>query len=101
MLHQGWDVPCAVDNGDDVERFGVAQVEHHVGRGMVDVDRPGEQVVAKMADAWVSGKAIECGIQALLDVHAARLAGVFGDLVEESGKVLLSVGCELISGRHA
>jgi len=99
--HQSLNVPCAMDNGDDVERFRVAQIEHHVGVCVVDMDRPGQQVVAEVADAGILRKAVEGYIEALFDIHAARPAGVFGDPIEDRGKVLLGVGREFIAGRHA
>jgi flavin-binding protein dodecin len=40
VLHQGWDVPRAMDDGDDIEWFRVAEIEHHVRVGEVEVDRP-------------------------------------------------------------
>ena len=101
VLHQGWDVPCPVDDGDDVEWFRIAQIEQHVWVGVVEVDRPGEEVVAKVADAGVLRQAVEGFIEALFDIHAVLPAGVFGDLIEESGKVLLGVGREFIAGLHA
>lgn len=90
-----------MDNGDDVEWFRVAEIEHHVRVGEVEVDRPGQQVVAKMADAGIPGKAVESRVQALFYVHAARPAGVFGNAVEESGEVLFGVGRKFIAERHA
>jgi hypothetical protein len=45
-----------------------------------------------MSDAGILGEDIEGLLETLFDVHAARPAGLFGDPVEKSGKVLFGVG---------
>ena len=48
-----------MDDGDDVQRFRVAQIEHRVRVGAVEVDRSRQQVVAEVADAGILRKAVE------------------------------------------